>query len=176
MPLRPALATIHPRGPNPREVRSVTCPYCGGAFEISRKAMSVRCPQCTQHLQFQDMMLRQRMEGELATMGHVNLSPPSEMIGRLVCGQFTNEGRFEGHAVVYGGITLRGDSLTTGELIGRSLTINPGATFRGRIKIDPNPQATGKNKHVSLSRTLRPITRKLGSHHSNALNRTITTM
>ena len=173
MPLRPALATIHPRGPAPREVRYVTCPHCGSAFDISRKAMSVRCPQCTQYLQFEDMLLRQRMEGELATMGHVALSPPSEMIGRLICGQFTNEGRFEGIAIVYGNIALHGDSLTTGQLTGRSIHITAGATFRGKIRITPNPKAAGKGKRISLGHSLRPISRKLGNTNRTGLNPSI---
>ena len=84
MPLRPALATIHPREPAPRSMRRVLCPHCGRAFEVSTRAMSVRCPACTRPLEFKDLTLRARMEGDVSTMGHVELTNHSEMIGRLV--------------------------------------------------------------------------------------------
>jgi cytoskeletal protein CcmA (bactofilin family) len=61
------------------------------------------------------------------------------MIGRLVCGRFTNAGRFEGQAVVYGQITLSGGSHTIGELTGKSLCIQYGATARAKANIRPKP-------------------------------------
>ncbi len=61
------------------------------------------------------------------------------MIGRLVCGQFTNEGRFDGQAVVYGQITLSPGSQTRGELTGKSLTVLPGADARLKVTIRPKP-------------------------------------
>ncbi len=102
--------------------------------------MSVRCPSCTRPLEFKDLTLRARMQGDVSTMGHVELSSPSEMIGRLVCGQFTNTGRFEGQAVVYGAIVLTGKSLTIGELTGKSLIIHHGATARAKANILPKPR------------------------------------
>lgn len=101
--------------------------------------MSVRCPSCTRPLEFKDLTLRNRMEGDVSTMGHVELSNPSEMIGRLVCGRFTNAGRFEGQAVVYGQIMLSGGSHTIGELTGKSLSIQFGATARAKANIRPKP-------------------------------------
>ena len=109
--------------------------------------MSVRCPTCTRPLEFKDLNLRQRMEGDVSTMGHVQLSNPSEMIGRLICGRFTNTGRFEGQAVVYGEIELTANSLTIGELTGKSLNVHHGATARARVHILPKPSlgpAAGK--------------------------------
>jgi cytoskeletal protein CcmA (bactofilin family) len=101
--------------------------------------MSVRCPACTRPLEFKDLTLRARMEGDVSTMGHVELENPSEMIGRLVCGRFTNVGRFEGQAVVYGEIVLAKGSLTVGELTGKSLSIQQGATARTKVNIRPKP-------------------------------------
>lgn len=121
------------------------CPHCGRAFEVSTRAMSVRCPACTRPLEFKDLTLRQRMEGDVSTMGHVELSDPSEMIGRLVCGRFTNTGRFEGQAVVYGQITLTKGSLTVGEVTGKSLSIQFGATARVKANIRPKPTLGPQN-------------------------------
>jgi cytoskeletal protein CcmA (bactofilin family) len=80
-------------------------------------------------------------------MGHVELSNPSEMIGRLVCGKFTNTGRFEGQAIVYGAIELAGNSITIGQLTGKSLLVHHGATTRAKANILPKPtlgHAAGK--------------------------------
>lgn len=109
--------------------------------------MSVRCPACTRPLEFKDLTLRQRLEGDVSTMGHVELSDQSEMIGRLVCGRFSSTGRFEGQAVVYGSIELVSKSMTIGELTGKSLTIHHGATARAKANIVPKPilgPASGK--------------------------------
>ncbi len=149
MPLRPAINTIHPRGPQPAHLRRVSCPACGKSFEVSQRAVSVRCPACTSPLEFNDLVLRTRLEGDVSTMGHVALAEPSEMLGRLVCGQFTNAGRFEGRAVVYGQVVLTRESLTTGQLSGRSLRIDHGATTHIKAEIRPNPPAKVAGKTSS---------------------------
>ena len=101
--------------------------------------MSVRCPACTRPMEFKDLTLRSRLEGDVSTMGHVELDNPSEMIGRLICGRFTNTGRFDGQAVVYGQIVLSTGSFTTGQITGKCLDIQPGATARIKANIRPKP-------------------------------------
>jgi cytoskeletal protein CcmA (bactofilin family) len=124
--------------------------------------MSVRCPTCTRPLEFKDLTLRQRLEGDVSTMGHVELSHPSEMIGRLVCGKFTNTGRFEGNAVVYGPIELAGNSFTTGELTGKSLSIQHGATARAKANILPKPRL-GPGSGKLMDRPTRRLTPRIAS-------------
>ena len=99
-------------------------PQCGWDFEVSRLAIFARCPACTSSLAFTDLMLRYKVQGDFCAVGHISLHPPSEMVGRVVCGRFTKEGRFDGLAVVYGTIELLDQSLTTGELIGKSLRVD----------------------------------------------------
>ena len=124
--------------------------------------MSVRCPTCTRPLEFKDLKLRQRLEGDVSTMGHVEVSHPSEMIGRLVCGKFTNTGRFEGNAVVYGAIVLTDQSFTTGEWTGKSLTIEHGATARGRANILPKPRL-GPGSGKLLDRPTRKLSPRIAA-------------
>ncbi len=159
MPLKPALSAIHPRSPQPREVRKVGCPHCGHPFEISSRAMSVRCPGCTRPLEFKDLTLRQKLEGDIHTMGRVGIEGPGEMIGRLVCGTLTNEGRFEGQAICYGAIELQGQSLTTGEISARSLKVERGATLRARAQIGIKQKVSPTARLLSY-RPLRRITRR----------------
>lgn len=166
MPLRPALAAFHPKGPNPKDVRRVNCPHCGDAFNLSRKAISARCPRCTRPLAFEDLTLNSKVEGDVSTMGHVVLGETGEMVGRLVCGRLVNTGRFEGRAVVYGMIELAARSLTTGEIAAKGLLVARGATLRARAKIGPKP-ATSTVVRTIGSRPLRKGIRRLvgvGSH------------
>lgn len=159
MPLKPALSTIHPRNPQPREVRKVGCPHCGHAFEISTRAMSVRCPGCTRPLEFKDLTLRQKLEGDIQTMGRVGVEGPGEMIGRLVCGTLTNEGRFEGQVICYGEIELLPHSLTTGEIAARALKVERGATLRARAQIGVKQKVSPTARLLSY-RPLRRITKR----------------
>lgn len=169
MPLKPALSTVHPKAPAPREVRKVSCPQCGQAFEISMRAMSVRCPACTRPLEFKDLMLRQKLEGDVCTMGHVGVEGSGEMIGRLVCGQLTNEGRFEGRAIVFGTIQCLGKSLTTGEVSARSLRVTRGATLRARATIGPKPKVSPTARLLSYRPLKRISKRTFGANAAAAL-------
>lgn len=139
MPLRPALAAFHPQGPKPKAVRPVTCPHCSHGFEISHKAMSIRCPQCTRPLAFEDLHLDSKVQGDVSTMGTVHLGGQGEMVGRLICGQLNSSGRVDGKVVVYGRAELQADSLATGQLSARSFYAHRGATVRMSVKIGPRP-------------------------------------
>ncbi len=139
-------------------MRRVNCPHCAHRFEVSVKAISLRCPACTRHLRFEDVIIRHRLKGELATMGTVRLEQPSEVIGRVVCGGFVNQGgRFEGSVTVFGDIELTPRSYTSGQLVGKSLQIKIGATVRAKACIHPRPQEPPKP--APFPRIKRPVFR-----------------
>jgi cytoskeletal protein CcmA (bactofilin family) len=164
MPLKPAMVAFHPRTPQPRDTRQVCCPSCGRSFDISAKAMSVRCPGCTRPLQFADLDVKQRLAGEVATMGRVELHPSGEISGRLVCGELAVAGSFQGDALVYGSLDLKPGSLTTGTLAARTLHAHHGATLRARLLISPAPAPRGrlvglaKSQRQYRPRELKPTT------------------
>lgn len=155
MPLRPALAAFKPKGPQPKSVRSVSCPHCSCSFEISQKAMSIRCPQCTRPLAFEDLHLDSKIQGDVSTMGTVHLGGQGEMVGRLICGQLDSAGRVDGKVVVYGRAELQSDSLATGQLNARSFHAHPGSTVRMKVKIGPKPLVSTSTGTV----TTRPVQR-----------------
>jgi len=157
MPIRPALASLTMRGPRPAESRRVACPHCGHAFSLSRKALSATCPRCTRHLQFQDLDLTDRMEGDLSTMGHVNVQAPSQIVGRVVCGQLTNQGCFKGRAVVYGPANILAGSRTDATLTARSLTVQRGSVMRGKVHITPDPKASPLTRAVAERKAHHPV-------------------
>ncbi|QDU33297.1 BacA-like protein [Poriferisphaera corsica] len=161
MPIKPALVAFHPKGPKPQAVRSVMCPHCSKNFEISKRALSIRCPQCTRPLQFSDFTLRDRVEGDVSTMGHIELDQHGEMSGRLVCGALTSDGNFNGKAMVYGDITLQTHSLTTGTLVAKSLSIAHGASFRGKVEISPKPNISPTSHRLSSHRPLRKTPKRV---------------
>ena len=155
MPLRPALAAFHPKGPKPKAVRKVNCPHCSAGFDISQKAMSVRCPRCTRPLAFEDLHLDSKVQGDVSTMGTVRLGEQGEMIGRLICGNLHSEGRVDGKVVVYGRAELWPNSLATGELSARALYAHRGSTARLSVKIGPKPLVST----VTSAVTTRPLQR-----------------
>ena len=119
-------------------MRTVSCPACGHRIDASLKAMSLRCPRCTQPLVLEDVTLAEPTEGRLDTVGHVSITTASAMTGQVVCGQLTSAGQFDGTAVVHGKIELAASSRTTGHLRGQSLTVLLGATMTGHATIRPN--------------------------------------
>lgn len=155
MPLRPALAAFHPKTPQPKAVRPVTCPHCSNSFDISQKAMSVRCPRCTRPLAFEDLHLDSKVQGDVSTMGTVHLGENGEMVGRLICGHLISTGRVDGKVVVYGKAELQPNSLTTGQLSARSVYAHRGSTVRLTVKIGPKPLVSS----VTGAVTTRPVQR-----------------
>lgn len=136
-PLKPSLATVHPRLPRPKTQRGVQCPRCDFKFSISRKAMSVRCPKCTHPLRLEDFDLDSKVHRDLNTMGEVIVRPTSELVGNIHCAHFVNQGKYAGKARVYGRIILSPASITRGTLIGQNLQVLFGATVRGKAMIGP---------------------------------------
>ncbi len=167
MPLRPALAAFHPKGPKPKAVRTVRCPHCSAGFDISQKAMSIRCPRCTRPLAFEDLHLNSKVQGDVSTMGTVHLGQQGEMVGRLICGELDNAGRVDGKVIVYGRAELQPGSITTGQLSARSVLAQRGATVRLSAKIGPKPMV-GTVSSAITTRPLQRTGRRLGGGMTNA--------
>ena len=161
MPIRPALAAFSLRGPRPSELRRVSCPHCSHTFQLSFKAFSATCPACTRHLQFQDLDLTDRLKGDVATMGHVKVQAPSEVLGRVVCGKLSNEGRFDGQAIVYGEVELTAGSVTQGNITARSLSASVGANLVARVHITPNPKASPMTRELAERNAHHPVRQNL---------------
>ena len=159
-PLKPSLATVHPRAPKPRAQRPVQCPRCNHRFSISRKALSFRCPQCTEPLEFEDYHVRCDVKHDVTTLGQVDIDAGCKMDGKVVCGCLVNRGKFKGHARVYGAIQLAVDSLTSGQIVAQSLTAPPGSHLQAKLLIGPKfraieptpPEPTPPN-HFAMSRS-----------------------
>ncbi len=118
-------------------MREVSCPACGHKIEVSQKALSLRCPACTQPIQLDDFVLEQSTEGRLKTMGLVAIAPGCDMSGEVVCGAFRNEGQFEGQVLVYGTAALLAGSQTQASVTARAFEAAGGSTFVGRLMVGP---------------------------------------
>jgi len=147
MPIKPSMLTLHPRKPKPREVRRINCPSCGHCFDVSRRAMSMRCPQCSRPFKLEDVIVKDEHVGELDTMGHVHLTEHSTMSGNLACGELTVDGRYEGAVEVHGQVELHKGAFLAGEVNARSLKVDRGATLRGHVRIGPPKDAHADHKH-----------------------------
>ncbi len=138
MPLKPSMLTTHPRKPQPREVRSLSCPNCGAPIEVSRRAMSYRCGKCSMPMKLEDVTVDQLNNTRtLNTMGHIHLTAHSKVDGELRCGELTVSGSYHGNAHVHGKVHMQSHSHCSGEINARSLTIDDGASFEGQLRIGP---------------------------------------
>lgn len=136
-PLKPSMLTLHPRKPQPRELRLVHCQHCGKPFDVSRKAMSIRCPNCSTPHKLEDFTVKREHVGDLDTMGDIQLAEHSSMAGDLTCGHLAVRGRYDGAAEVHGPVELHPGSHTTGQIHARSITVEAGATLRAKVTITP---------------------------------------
>ncbi len=136
-PLKPHTLATHPRKPQPRESRAVNCPKCDQAVQVSKRAVSLRCPRCGAPFKLEDVQIDQAHNRDVDTMGHVHLGRHSNLRGNLACGELTVDGRYEGDAEVHGKIELHSGAQVLGSLAAQSLTIEPGANFRGQVRIGP---------------------------------------
>ncbi|QQE11370.1 polymer-forming cytoskeletal protein [Planctomycetota bacterium] len=107
--------------------------------------------------------MRDRVEGDVSTMGHIELDQHGEMNGRLVCGALSSDGSFEGKAMVYGAITLHEHSLTTGSLVAKSLNVAQGATLRGNVSISPKPKISTTQHRLTSHRPLQKVQKRVTS-------------
>lgn len=156
-PLRPSLLSLRPRRPQPTSLRSVSCPSCGRGFDISQKALTVRCPACTSPLRLDDLVMRHDHHGTVATMGQVQILSHTALSGMIVCGKLASHGRFDGQAMVHGSVELSRESFTAGEIHARSLVVVLGANLRVKASISPKPLTGGGAMVPSPVASHRPL-------------------
>jgi hypothetical protein len=123
------------RPPQPAATRQVWCPQCEHVFDVSIRAISLRCPCCAAALEPHDLELTASIHGDVKVIGQVVIPPTMELRGRLLCVQLVSEGRFQGQARVGGRIELRPGSQTQGELAAAGLRVERGARVHGRATI-----------------------------------------
>lgn len=123
------------RPPQPAATRQVWCPQCEHVFDVSVRAMSVRCPTCAAAIEPGDLQLTASIHGDVKVIGQVLIPASMELRGRLLCVQLVSEGRFAGRARVGGRIELRPGSETHAELAAAGLRVERGARLRGRAAI-----------------------------------------
>ncbi|MEM1210985.1 MAG: hypothetical protein AAGI68_01685 [Planctomycetota bacterium] len=166
MPLKPALSAFRPRGPRPRQLRHVACPNCSHQFTISRKALTARCPNCTHPLAFEDVSLAGHHQGELSTMGHVELPAESQFTGKLVCGSLHLAGQFKGSLTAFGPVRLTATTppnpptplnipQITGSVTAKALHAPRGSTLTATVHVCPKPDPTQVAAALSATHRLR---------------------
>jgi cytoskeletal protein CcmA (bactofilin family) len=136
--------------------RSLSCPHCGAAFEAARRAMSIRCPQCTQRLELQDAVLAGRLAGTVSTLGHVRVTRRGRVRGRIECSSLAVEGSMNGQAEVRGPVRVDGRARLIGQLKADSITIAPGATINAHLEIGGGLVATSEVVAGPVSREASP--------------------
>lgn len=112
--------------------------------------MSLRCPSCTTPLAFEHFNLNERLEGQLSTMGQVELGPSCQLSGTLVCAELTVSGRFSGQATVLGPLRIKDKGVACGEVAARSLVVETGAELLAKARVAPTPENPPLRLHGSV--------------------------
>ena len=100
--------------------------------------MSYRCGKCSMPMKLEDVTVKANNTRTLNTMGHIHLTAHSTVDGELRCGELTVSGSYHGQAHVHGKVHMQSQSHCSGDINARSLTIEDGATFEGKLCIGPN--------------------------------------
>lgn len=116
--------------PSPPDLRRVWCPHCDNRFAVSRRAMSVRCPKCTNAVPIGDLEMKSSIAGDVNVSGEVVVPEGMEIRGKLTCAQVTVRGRVTGRAHAGGSIELDRHGQVRGEIICRSLVMVRGSSVR----------------------------------------------
>ncbi|TVQ55272.1 MAG: polymer-forming cytoskeletal protein [Phycisphaerales bacterium] len=125
--------------------RQLRCPYCEGAFEASRKALTLKCPHCANRIEFRDVVVTRSITENISTMGVVHVNRKGSLRGVIDCGELIVQGRLAGTVEVRGLAQLDQLSIVTGHLHAEAVRILPGARFEGELVLGPIPprESTG---------------------------------
>lgn len=125
--------------------RHLRCPYCEGAFEASRKALTLKCPHCANRIEFRDVLITRSVTENISTMGVVHINRKGSLRGTIDCGELIVQGRLAGTIEVRGLAQLDQRSIVTGHLHAEAVRVLPGARFEGELVMGPIPprESTG---------------------------------
>ncbi len=134
--------------------RPLRCPYCEGAFEASRKALTLKCPHCANRIEFRDCLIARSISENISTMGVVHINRKGSLRGTIDCGELIVQGRLAGTVEVRGLAQLDPRSIVTGHLHAEAVRILPGARFEGELVLGPIPPRESTASRINRSDTV----------------------
>jgi len=130
-----ALFARKPTGP-----RTIRCPHCGGAQQVSAAAQSVVCRQCSVSIKVTDEKITQyAATTALETSGSLTIEKKGALVvqKRVVASNLTLKGSLKGNTLVYDTARIAAGAQFGGELKARVLQVEDGAALRGYLEIVP---------------------------------------
>jgi hypothetical protein len=103
-----------------RPTRSIACPCCGHGFDVSERALSLRCPRCTTPLAIGDVCLRTGVcAAAIRAVGRVMIERAARFCGR--------------HMVATAGLIVDG-SIESEAWCGGTVRLGPAARWKGSCR------------------------------------------
>ena len=125
--------------------RQLACPHCGEMVEAALRAVTLRCRNCSQQLQFQDAVFSKPTVENVTTLGQVRINRKASLRGRVDCGSLLVQGSLDGSVQVRGEARIDAKASVSGTLTAKRFVVEPGGSFRGTLNIGseaPRDQTT----------------------------------
>lgn len=133
--------------PKPR-LRTIHCPHCGLAQDVSITAQSVVCHVCNRSMQIADHKITHySATTQLETCGAISVEKKASVIvqKRVVAESLSLRGSLKGDAVVFEGARISSGGYLKGNLKARTLVVEEGAVIQGYLEIGAAPSMPGKS-------------------------------
>jgi hypothetical protein len=120
--------------------RTIRCPNCSGAQEISAAAQSVVCRLCNVTIKVTDQKISNYSATvSLETCGALLIEKKGALVvqKRVVTSDLTLNGSLKGNSIVYESARIGAGAQLVGDLTARVLTVEDGALLKGFISVQP---------------------------------------
>jgi DNA-directed RNA polymerase subunit RPC12/RpoP len=120
------------------ETREVVCTHCERSIEIPSAAMSVNCRHCNKRVIIEDLKIKAyHSVVRLATAGKVEVAKNAQVIARVRVDELIVNGTIKGDVTALSRIEVGKKGAIYGDVVCRTISIQPGAKLSGHFVIDP---------------------------------------
>ncbi len=138
----------------PGRKKLVNCMYCGGAIEVSLRAMSVFCPHCNKRVVCEDYTIKSyRAVRHIATCGEVVIERKGHVVAPITATSLLIRGVVRGKITGKRVVVIEGTGVVEGDVEAPRLILQEGARINGRCSITQNGQVDAKQDNDSIDAT-----------------------
>jgi cytoskeletal protein CcmA (bactofilin family) len=112
----------------------------------------------------EDVILQGRVEGSIRHARNLIIGPEGSVLGDVYASHLTVEGLVEGDLHCTEAVIVRASAQVRGNIFAPRVGIMEGATFNGRVEMDPNAAAAHAGQAGSTRQNTRPPPAARGSH------------
>ena len=120
------------------KTREVVCTHCERSIEIPSAAMSVNCRHCNRRVIIEDLKIKAyHSVVRLATAGKVEVAKNAQVIAKVRVDELIVNGTIKGNVTALSRIEVGKKGAIYGDVVSRTISVQPGAKLCGHFVIDP---------------------------------------